>query len=372
MHSALSVSQWAGKCIKIKILIMTLRRLSFIAGTMVLLGFASCHRTTDATLDFAPGSSYEGERVEVMTYTDSVMLAADTVRGGRVSFTIPGTGIDPEGKEVEVRFPIFAQVSIGGRIKGFYVVEPGAATLDSTMSIASGTATNDRFAGVMARLDSIEDTNDMTLYTEALLNERKTLGESPISDYLWIEWVKYADPKEINASLADVPQTLRDSRRAQHYLRFARLRAATMAGQPYIDFEGENADGTPVSLSEYVKPGRWTLVDFWASWCPYCIKELPELKEALEKAGGIGLDIVGVAVRDTPEDTRAAVKRFDIPWPVIYNVGRRPYDIYGFSGIPHLMLIGPDGKILSRGETPAQAVDRIEKALASSEARIED
>lgn len=348
-----------------------LRRLIFEIP-LIALGLSACHHNADTTLEFAPGSEYEGERVEVMSYTDSITLAADTVRGGRVILNIPEVGMDPDGKEVELQFPVFAQVSIGGRIKGFYVVEPGAALLDSTMSIASGTVTNDRFASVMAHLDSIEDTNDMTLYTEELLKQRKALGDSPISDYLWIEWVKYADPREVEASLTEVPQALRESRRAQHYLRFARLRAATMAGQPYVNFEGENAEGAPVSLKDYVKPGRWTLVDFWASWCPYCIKEIPELKEALEKAHGLGLDIVGVAVRDTPEDTRAAVKRFDIPWPVIYNVGRRPYDIYGFSGIPHLMLIGPDGKIVSRGETPAQAVEHIEKALASSEARIVD
>ena len=42
----------------------------------------------------------------------------------------------------------------------------------------------------------------------------------------------------------------------------------------------------------------------------------------------------------TPEDTKAMVKKRDISWPVLYNTQKVPYDIYGFTGIPHLMLIG--------------------------------
>ena len=74
-----------------------------------------------------------------------------------------------------------------------------------------------------------------------------------------------------------------------------------------------------------------------------------------------GVEIVGVAVRDTPEDTRDAVKKYGLEWPVVYNTGRTPYDIYGFSGIPHHILIGPDGKIISRGES----IEAIRKTLES-------
>ncbi len=73
------------------------------------------------------------------------------------------------------------------------------------------------------------------------------------------------------------------------------------------------------------------------------------------------VEIVGVAVRDIPEDTRAMVAKQDIPWPILYNTERRPYGIYGFSGIPHHMLISPDGVIISRGENVSQLRSRLEK-----------
>ena len=63
---------------------------------------------------------------------------------------------------------------------------------------------------------------------------------------------------------------------------------------------------------------------------------------------------MGVAVRDKTDDTAAMVAKHELTWPVIYNTQRVPYDIYGFSGIPHHMLIDPDGVIVSRGESVAQ------------------
>lgn len=83
-------------------------------------------------------------------------------------------------------------------------------------------------------------------------------------------------------------------------------------------------------LSSYVKPGKYTLVDFWASWCPYCIKELPDMKQLYADYADKGFEIVGVAVRDKTDDTAAMVAKHELTWPVIYNTQRVPYDIYGF------------------------------------------
>ena len=112
-----------------------------------------------------------------------------------------------------------------------------------------------------------------------------------------------------------------------------------------------------------ITPGKYVLVDFWASWCPYCIKELPQLKELNDKYASRGLQLIGVAVRDEEADTRAMVEKKQIPWAVMYNAKRIPYDIYGIAGIPHHILISPDGVIVSRGESAKQLDARLEKLL---------
>ena len=72
------------------------------------------------------------------------------------------------------------------------------------------------------------------------------------------------------------------------------------------------------------------------------------LKELYQKYKDKGLDVLGVAVWDKPEDTRAAISRHGLTWPCIIDAGTIPTDLYGISGIPCIMLIGPDGTILSR------------------------
>lgn len=139
---------------------------------------------------------------------------------------------------------------------------------------------------------------------------------------------------------------------------------ATSAGCKYTDFTITNESGD-VSLSQYVKPGQYTLVDFWASWCPWCIKGLPALKEIYNDYKDKGLILVGVAVRDEAEATKGAVEKYEITWPVIYNAERKPYEIYGMTGIPHLMLIGPNGKIVSRGEGAKKIRERLEQAFSA-------
>lgn len=329
------------------------------ALAITFAGAVSCGKPK-ASLEYSLSDKFEGKTVELISFSDSTLLASAEVKDGKVAFDLTQVA-DSAG------VPVFAQLNIDGRTRAFYIIEPGRAVLSDTMSVATGTPSNDRLIAIMTGLDEIEDTNDMAAYTAEVEKQYNNNKDNVLATYLGVEWLKYAEPERVDSMLAEAPTTLKESRRAGHYIKFARLRAATSAGKPYVDITGEDAKGKPLALSSVVRPGRWTLVDFWASWCPYCIKELPELKELHSRYAPKGLDIVGVAVRDTPEDTKASVKKHAIPWTVVYNTERRPYDVYGFSGIPHLMLIGPDGNIVSRGETPAKIAERLDEATNSAE-----
>ena len=139
-------------------------------------------------------------------------------------------------------------------------------------------------------------------------------------------------------------------------------RINTAEGKQFIDFTVNSVVGmtrsippqpkyADVKFSDYVGKGKYILVDFWAPWCGPCKREIPNLKAVYDKYAGENFDILSIAVweRQPVQVTIDTAAELGMNWLHINNAGSVPTDIYGVEGIPHLMLIGPDGTILKRG-----------------------
>ncbi len=131
----------------------------------------------------------------------------------------------------------------------------------------------------------------------------------------------------------------------------------TAAKSTFADFEGQDSAGRTVKLSDYVGRGKYVLVDFWASWCGPCRKETPVIAQAYEKYKDKGLEVLGIFVADKPENLGKAVKELNITWPQMIDTNNAAGKLYGVRGIPHIVLFGPDGKIVARG-LRGEAIDR--------------
>jgi thiol-disulfide isomerase/thioredoxin len=140
----------------------------------------------------------------------------------------------------------------------------------------------------------------------------------------------------------------------------------TAVGQRFTDFvvENGNLDGSPVSFSDYVGKGKYVLVDFWASWCGPCIAESPVIAEVYKKYGGGRFDVLGVAVWDKREATLEAIREHGVSWPQILDAQTIPTELYGISGIPHIILFGPDGTILARDLRGEELKAKVAEAMA--------
>ncbi len=121
--------------------------------------------------------------------------------------------------------------------------------------------------------------------------------------------------------------------------------------------------GRPFRLDAF--KGKFVLIDFWATWCPPCIAELPRMQSAYAKFNARGLEIVSISLDETPEAVFDFVKARKIPWRQIHNAtcGSDVVALYGVSNIPSTFLIDPSGKII-RIELRGPELERtLEKLL---------
>ena len=134
-----------------------------------------------------------------------------------------------------------------------------------------------------------------------------------------------------------------------------REKAAQMqaAGVVAPDFTLNNINGKPFKMSSL--KGKYVVLDFWGSWCGWCIKGFPKMKEYYQKYKG-KFEILGVDCNDTPEKWKAAVKKHELPWLNVYNPREsKVLSDYAIQGFPTKIIVGPDGKIIKTivGEDPA-------------------
>lgn len=119
------------------------------------------------------------------------------------------------------------------------------------------------------------------------------------------------------------------------------------------DFTLNDINGNPFTLSSL--RGKYVILDFWGSWCGWCIKGFPEMKQYYQKYKG-KFEILGVDCSDTEEAWKKAVNENQLPWLHVFNPqdNKNLQESYGITGYPTKIIVGPDGKIVKTivGEDP--------------------
>lgn len=122
------------------------------------------------------------------------------------------------------------------------------------------------------------------------------------------------------------------------------------------NFTLPDAQGKMVSLNSL--RGNWVVLDFWGSWCGWCIKGIPQMMENYAELGS-KVKFVGIAFGDDKQTWENALKKYQLPWINLWespDIDRKNsvVTLYGVSGFPTKMIINPDGYIVNTtvGEDP--------------------
>ncbi len=329
---------------------------SWCALGMIAL-FAACTQapkgyTVEGTL---PDSTLNGQTIYIKDVDKSVIVDSTIVDGANYTF---------EGK---VDTASLVSVATPNMV-ALFALENGKVVIDAEGN-SSGTPLNDELTRITSQMESLN-----TEYSNAYQSFEGSREEwNTVHENEWVPRFKQlvvdAFPTHTNDVVGyvvarlymnvlnadeqlDMVNTFGPWLLSTKYVSALKTslsaQKATAVGQPYVNIEGTDINGNPVSLSDYVGKGNYVLVDMWASWCGPCKREIPNLANLYNLYKDKGLTVLGIYVWDKIENLAPAMEAEKITWPQIIDSNETATKLYGVQGIPCIMLIGPDGTILDR------------------------
>ncbi len=117
-----------------------------------------------------------------------------------------------------------------------------------------------------------------------------------------------------------------------------------------VDFTLPDLEGKPVSLSDF--RGKWVIVNYWATWCPPCLEEIPDLVELYEK-NRIDVVVLGINYEDVNLDyLKEFADTHFISYPVLRMSPTPVTELGPVMGLPTTYIISPGGERVARQEGP--------------------
>lgn len=352
--------------------------LSIILSSVSIVLFGQNSLTVKGTF---PNDNYKGQSVYLNEFDDSfkyVVLDSCVVSDNR-TFELKTKLTDNKPKVGLVMVP---KIDPEIQPMSFIVIEQG--TIKMTLgedSKISGTAGNDEFQKFFTAQNDIirqlyelreSGTPDNTKYLSLMSDLRKSLYtyvdkniDNRVGEFFLVEASGLLDATQFT-ELLDKTRKEFSNKKEIKQLKNKLLAKTPSIGDQYLDISMNNPEGQEISLSDYVGKNKVVLIDFWASWCGPCRKEMPTVVEAYEKYKSKGFEIVGISLDESQLSWEKSIKAMNMTWPQMSDLGgwnSEAAQLYKVTSIPATFLVDQDGKVIAKNLRGEQLLQQLESLL---------
>lgn len=356
-----------------------MKKIILFTGLAILLaacaekpGYKISGTVADATLN--------GQYVYLYPYGERDAAPLDSALVSNETFAFAGVQETPALRVLrfssEVVEPARTTSGLNAPFSAIFTLENAklAAVLDKNSSV-TGTPENDAFAAFQKELIVLKDQIE-AVFTNAneedpksmkaaeaeymklaekqsgiakaylLSNKDKLIAGKTLYDFRY-----ELNEEDQNAILLQADSVFKSAPGVDRLIAHLDILKTVAVGQKFTDFEMADMKGEVKKLSDYVGQGKYVLVDFWASWCGPCRREIPNMVEAYKKYKAKGFEIVGISLDNDKDAWVKGTKDLGITWPQMsdlkgwQNAGAA---IYGVNSIPHVLLIDKEGTIIAK------------------------
>ncbi len=208
------------------------------------------------------------------------------------------------------------------------------------------------------------DMSDELKQFDALLAKHKGEKTDDVAQILYMKYMVYSqvigDKEKGMELLAQLKQEFPDSklvanmkRQTEQQAETQKIQDALAIGTKFPDFNEKDLAGKPLSIANY--KGKVVLIDFWATWCPPCRAEVPNVVAVYNKHHSQGFEIIGISL-DRQQDKaklESYTKENKMPWPQFFDGqfwNNKLSTKYGVRSIPATYLLDGEGTIIGKGD----------------------
>lgn len=355
---------------------------------------ASCTNNKDSYVikGTIPAAELNGKNVYLQELSEDgrSFNSVDTATIENGTFVFKGKA----GEKPQIRFIAVADSPYRPAL---LILENGNIEINiDTVTKVKGSNMNDKYQTLADKLEAVNKkrTNVATEYNNAVQNETLTPESedkfvdeleginkemmtllfdytkenisNPVGEFFFLTIVPNIEANEFKELIALTSPEFREKEIIKQVEARFKLEENSAVGQSFIDVKGLTPAGKEIALSDYAGKGKVVLIDFWASWCGPCIKEMPTVVEAYNKYRSKGFEIVGISLDDSKDKWVGAIKTLGMTWPQMSDLkgwGSELSAPYAVQSIPHTILLDKDGKVIAKDLRGAELLSKLEEVL---------